>query len=90
MEDKNNSILNDIEISLKALQDLRLEGSNLIVETEKFTQEVNGINSHSQILNDLSEQISVLMFNIAIQSHNENAESNENFAVVAEDIQHLD
>ena len=89
MEDKNNSILNDIEISLKALQDLRLEGSNLIVETEKFTQEVNGINSHSQILNDLSEQISVLMFNIAIQSHNENAESNENFAVVAEDIQHL-
>ena len=89
MEDKNNSILNDIEISLKALQDLRLEGSNLIVETEKFTQEVNGINSHSQTLNDLSEQISVLMFNIAIQSHNENAESNENFAVVAEDIQHL-
>lgn len=89
MEDKNNSILNDIEISLKALQDLRLEGSNLIVETEKFTQEVNGINSHSQILNDLSEQISILMFNIAIQSHNENAESNENFAVVAEDIQHL-
>lgn len=89
MEDENNSILNDIEISLKALQDLRLEGSNLIVETEKFTQEVNGINSHSQILNDLSEQISVLMFNIAIQSHNENAESNENFAVVAEDIQHL-
>ena len=89
MEDKNNSILNDIEISLKALQDLRLEGSNLIVETEKFTQEVNGINSHSQILNDLSEQISVLMFNIAIQSHSENAESNENFAVVAEDIQHL-
>lgn len=89
MEYKNNSILNDIEISLKALQDLRLEGSNLIVETEKFTQEVNGINSHSQILNDLSEQISVLMFNIAIQSHNENAESNENFAVVAEDIQHL-
>lgn len=89
MEDKNNSILNDIEISLKALQDLRLEGSNLIFETEKFTQEVNGINSHSQILNDLSEQISVLMFNIAIQSHNENAESNENFAVVAEDIQHL-
>lgn len=89
MEDKNNSILNDIEISLKALQDLRLEGSNLIVETEKFTQEVNGINSHSQILNDLSEQISVLMFNIAIQSHNENAESNENFAVIAEDIQHL-
>lgn len=89
MEDKNNSILNDIEISLKALQDLRLEGSNLIVETEKFTQEVNGINSHSQILNDLSEQISVLMFNIAIQSHNENAESNENFAIVAEDIQHL-
>ena len=89
MEDKNNSILNDIEISLKALQDLRLEGSNLIVETEKFTQEVNGINLHSQILNDLSEQISVLMFNIAIQSHNENAESNENFAVVAEDIQHL-
>lgn len=89
MEDKNNSILNDIEISLKALQDLRLEGSNLIVETEKFTQEVNEINSHSQILNDLSEQISVLMFNIAIQSHNENAESNENFAVVAEDIQHL-
>lgn len=89
IEDKNNSILNDIEISLKALQDLRLEGSNLIVETEKFTQEVNGINSHSQILNDLSEQISVLMFNIAIQSHSENAESNENFAVVAEDIQHL-
>lgn len=89
MEDKNNSILNDIEISLKALQDLRLEGSNLIVETEKFIQEVNGINSHSQILNDLSEQISVLMFNIAIQSHNENAESNENFAIVAEDIQHL-
>lgn len=89
MEDKNNSILNDIEISLKALQDLRLEGSNLIVETEKFTQEVNGINSHSQTLNDLSEQISVLMFNIAIQSHNENTESNENFAVVAEDIQHL-
>lgn len=89
MEDKNNSILNDIEISLKALQDLRLEGSNLIVETEKFIQEVNGINSHSQILNDLSEQISVLMFNIAIQSHNENAESNENFAVIAEDIQHL-
>lgn len=89
MEDKNNSILNDIEISLKALQDLRLEGSNLIVETEKFTQEVNGINLHSQILNDLSEQINVLMFNIAIQSHNENAESNENFAVVAEDIQHL-
>lgn len=89
MEDKNNSILNDIEISLKALQNLRLEGSNLIVETEKFTQEVNGINSHSQILNDLSEQISILMFNIAIQSHSENAESNENFAVVAEDIQHL-
>lgn len=92
IENKNNSILNDIENTLKSLQNIRLSGSNLITETEKFTQEVDGINSHSQTLNDISEQINVLMFNIAIQSQNENndnSNSNENFAVVAEDIQQL-
>lgn len=89
LEAKNNSILSDIENTLKSLQDVRITGSDLMSETEIFTNEVSNINTHSQDLGDLSEQINVLMFNIAIQSQNENNDSNENLSVVAEDIQQL-